>query len=118
LTNPIELNLSTNQIADAKPLAGLTNLTILDLSRNQIPDGEAERLTEKNKQLLNQKTDEAERLVEEAGRLFAQETAASYQEALRKFDAARSLYQMLRNRDKEADTLNIMGLISNRLGER
>jgi len=118
LTNLTNLNLSTNQIADAKPLAGLTNLTILDLSRNQIPDGEAERLTEKNKQLLNQKTDEAERLVEEAGRLFAQETAASYQEALRKFDAARSLYQMLRNRDKEADTLNIMGLISNRLGER
>ncbi|MEG4529422.1 CHAT domain-containing protein [Microcoleus sp. D2_18a_D3] len=118
LTNLTTLDLSRNQIADAKPLAGLVYLTTLDLSRNQIPDGEADRLIQKNKQLLNQKTDEAERLVEEAGRLFDRETAASYQEALQKFDAARSLYQMLRNRDKEAETLNIMGLISNRLGER
>ncbi len=118
LTNLTNLDLSRNQIADATPLAGLVYLTTLDLSRNQIPDGEAERLIQKNKQLLNQKTDEAERLVEEAGRLFDRETAASYQEALQKFDAARSLYQMLRNRDKEAETLNIMGLISNRLGER
>ncbi|MEG4855838.1 CHAT domain-containing protein [Microcoleus sp. K1-B1] len=118
LTNLTNLDLSRNQIADATPLAGLVYLTTLDLSRNQIPDGEADRLIEKNKQRLNQKTDEAERLLQEAKRLLAQETAASYQEALQKFDAARSLYQMLRNRDKEAETLNIMGLISNRLGER
>ncbi|MEG3926535.1 CHAT domain-containing protein [Microcoleus sp. D3_18a_C4] len=118
LTNLTNLDISRNQIADATPLAGLVYLTTLDLSRNQIPDGEADRLIEKNKQRLNQKTDEAERLLQEAKRLLAQETAASYQEALQKFDAARSLYQMLRNRDKEAETLNIMGLISNRLGER
>ncbi|MEG4053978.1 MULTISPECIES: CHAT domain-containing protein [unclassified Microcoleus] len=118
LTNLTALDLSTNQIADAKPLAGLVNLTTLDISRNQIPDGEAERLIQKNKQLLNQKTDEAERLVQEARRLFDRETAASYQEALQKFDAARSLYQMLRNREKEAYTLHQMGFITNRLGDR
>ncbi|MEG4045315.1 CHAT domain-containing protein [Microcoleus sp. Pol17_C1] len=118
LTNLTALDLSRNQIADAKPLAGLVNLTTLDLSRNQIPDGEADGLIQKNKQLLNQKTDEAERLVQEARRLFARETAASYQEALQKFDAARSLYQMLRNREKEAYTLHQMGFITNRLGDR
>ncbi|MEG5036341.1 tetratricopeptide repeat protein [Microcoleus sp. AT3-D2] len=118
LANLTALDLSRNQIADAKPLAGLVNLTTLDLSRNQIPDGEADRLIQKNKQRLNQKTDEAERLVQEARRLFAQETAASYQEALQKFDAARSLYQMLRNREKEAYTLHQMGFITNRLGDR
>ncbi|MEG4813167.1 CHAT domain-containing protein [Microcoleus sp. K5-D4] len=118
LTNLTALDLSRNQIADAKPLAGLVNLTTLDLSRNQIPDGEAERLIQKNKELLNLKTDEAERLVQEARRLFARETAASYQEALQKFDAARSLYQMLRNREKEAYTLHQMGFITNRLGDR
>jgi Leucine-rich repeat (LRR) protein/CHAT domain-containing protein len=118
LTNLTALDLSSNQIADAKPLAGLVNLTTLDLSRNQIPDGEADRLIQKNKQRLNQKTDEAERLVQEARRLFAQETAASYQEALQKFDAARSLYQMLRNWEREAYTLHQMGFITNRLGDR
>ncbi|MEG4440975.1 CHAT domain-containing protein [Microcoleus sp. AT9_B5] len=118
LTNLTALDLSSNQIVDAKPLAGLVNLTTLDLSRNQIPDGEADRLIEKNKQRLNQKTDEAERLIQEARRLFAQETAASYQEALQKFDAARSLYQMLRNWEKEAYTLHQMGFITNRLGDR
>ncbi|MEG5171897.1 CHAT domain-containing protein [Microcoleus sp. B3-D7] len=118
LTNLTALDLSRNQIADAKPLAGLVNLTTLDLSRNQIPDGEAERLIQKNKELLNLKTDEAERLVQEARRLFDRETAASYQEALQKFDAARSLYQMLRNREKEAYTLHQMGFITNRLGDR
>ncbi|MEG4806085.1 CHAT domain-containing protein [Microcoleus sp. F8-D3] len=118
LTNLTALDLSSNQIADAKPLAGLVYLTTLDLSRNQIQDGEADRLIQKNKQLLNKKTDEAERLVEEARRLFAQETAASYQEALQKFDAARSLYQMLRNREREAYTLHQMGFITNRLGDR
>ncbi|MEG4005183.1 CHAT domain-containing protein [Microcoleus sp. Pol11C1] len=118
LTNLTALDLSINQIADVKPLAGLVNLTTLDLSRNQIPDGEAERLIQKNKELLNLKTDEAERLVQEARRLFAQETASSYQEALQKFDAARSLYQMLRNREKEAYTLHQMGFITNRLGDR
>ncbi|MEG4395528.1 CHAT domain-containing protein [Microcoleus sp. BROC3] len=118
LTNLTALDLSRNQIADAKPLAGLVNLTTLDLSRNQIPDGEAERLIQKNKELLNLKTDEAERLVQEARRLFARETAASYQEALQKFDGARSLYQMLRNREKEAYTLHQMGFITNRLGDR
>ncbi|MEG5233902.1 CHAT domain-containing protein [Microcoleus sp. AT9b-C3] len=118
LTNLTALDLSSNQIADAKPLAGLVNLTTLDLSRNQIPEGEADRLIQKNKQRLNQKTDEAERLVQEARRLFARETAASYQEALQKFDAARSLYQMLRNREREAYTLHQMGFITNRLGDR
>ena len=118
LTNLTALHLSRNQIADAQPLAGLVNLTTLDLSRNQIPDGEADRLIQKNKQLLNQKTDEADQLIQEARRLFAQETAASYQEALQKFDAARSLYQMLRNREKEAYTLHQMGFIINRLGDR
>ncbi len=118
LTNLTALHLSSNQIADAKPLAGLVYLTTLDLSRNKIPDGEADRLIQKNKQRLNQKTDEAERLLQEARRLFAQETAASYQEALQKFDAARSLYQMLRNREKEAYTLHQMGFITNRLGDR
>ncbi|MEG4219529.1 CHAT domain-containing protein [Microcoleus sp. Pol12A6] len=118
LTNLTALHLSRNQIADAKPLAGLVYLTTLDLSRNQIPDGEADRLIEKNKQRLNQKTDEAERLVQEARLLFAQETAASDQEALQKFDAARSLYQRLRNREKEAYTLHQMGFITNRLGDR
>ncbi|MEG4499067.1 CHAT domain-containing protein [Microcoleus sp. F10-C6] len=118
LTNLTALDLSSNQIADAKPLAGLVNLTTLDLSRNPIPDGEADRLIQKNKQRLNQKTDEAERLLQEAKRLLAQETAASYQEALQKFDAARSLYQMLRNGEKEAYTLHQMGFITNRLGDR
>ncbi|MEG4584099.1 CHAT domain-containing protein [Microcoleus sp. MOSTC5] len=118
LTNLTALDLSRNQIADAKPLAGLVNLTTLDLSINQIPDGEAERLIQKNKQRLNQKTDEAERLLQEAERLLAQETAASYQEALQKFDAARSLYRMLRNWKYEAYTLNQIGLIINRLGDR
>ncbi|NQE33453.1 CHAT domain-containing protein [Microcoleus asticus] len=118
LTNLTALDLSRNQIADAKPLAGLVNLTTLDLSRNQIPDGEADRLIQKNKQLLNQKTDEADRLVQEARRLFDREIGASYQEALQKFDAARSLYQMLRNREKEAYTLHQMGFITNRLGDR
>ncbi|MDB9513041.1 CHAT domain-containing protein [Kamptonema animale CS-326] len=118
LTNLTALDISRNQIADIKPLAGLVNLTNLDLSRNPIPDGEADRLIQKNKQLLNQKTDEAERLMQEARRLFTQETAASYQEALQKFDAARSLYQMLRNREKEAYTLHQMGFITNRLGDR
>ncbi|MEP6517992.1 CHAT domain-containing protein [Microcoleus vaginatus] len=118
LTNLTALDLSRNQIEDAKPLAGLVNLTTLDLSRNQIPDGEADRLIQKNKQRLNQKTDEADQLIQEARLLFAQETAASYQEALQKFEAARSLYQMLRNREKEAYTLHQMGFITNRLGDR
>ncbi|MEG4207137.1 CHAT domain-containing protein [Microcoleus sp. Pol7_A1] len=118
LTNLTALDLCRNQIADAKPLARLVNLTTLDLSINQIPDGEAERLIQKNKQRLNQKTDEAERLLQEAERLLAQETAASYQEALQKFDAARSLYRMLRNWKYEAYTLNQIGLIINRLGDR
>ncbi|MEG4196744.1 CHAT domain-containing protein [Microcoleus sp. Pol12A5] len=118
LTNLTALHLSRNQIADAQPLAGLVYLTTLDLSRNQILDGEADRLIEKNKQRLNQKTDEAERLLQEAKRLLAQETAASYQEALQKFDAARSLYRMLRNWEDEAYTLNQIGFIINRLGDR
>ncbi|MEG4913044.1 CHAT domain-containing protein [Microcoleus sp. B7-D4] len=118
LTNLTNLDLSRNQIADIKPLAGLVYLTTLDLSRNQIPDGEADRLIQKNQQLLNQKTDEAERLLQEAKRLLAQETAASYQDALQKFDAARSLYRMLRNWEDEAYTLNQIGFIINRLGDR
>ena len=118
LTNLTALHLSRNQIADIKPLAGLVYLTTLDLSRNQIPDGEADQLIEKNKQRLNQKTDEAERLLQEAKRLLAQETAASYEEALQKFDAARSLYRMLRNWEDEAYTLNQIGFIINRLGDR
>ncbi|MEG3967784.1 CHAT domain-containing protein [Microcoleus sp. T2B6] len=118
LTNLTNLDLSRNQIADIKPLAGLVYLTTLDVSRNQIPDGEADRLIQKNQQLLNQKTDEAERLLQEAKRLLAQETAASYQDALQKFDAARSLYRMLRNWEDEAYTLNQIGFIINRLGDR
>jgi CHAT domain-containing protein/Tfp pilus assembly protein PilF len=122
LTNLTTLNLSKNQIQDATPLAELSKLTTLDLSENPIPEGEADRLIQKNRQRLNQQTnqqtDEADRLTQEATRLFDRQTAASYREALQKFDAARSLYQRLGKRQAEAYALNQMGLIANRLGDR
>ncbi|MEG4323412.1 MULTISPECIES: CHAT domain-containing protein [unclassified Microcoleus] len=118
LTNLRDLDLSKNQIADVTPLSGLTNLKSLDLRGNKIPDGEADRLLEKNQQLLNQQTDESERLIQEARRLFTQGTAESYRAALQKFDAARLLYQRLGKSEEEGDILNQMGLIANRLGER
>ncbi|WP_293334440.1 CHAT domain-containing protein [Microcoleus sp. CAWBG58] len=122
LTNLTTLNLSKNQIQDATPLAELSKLTTLDLSGNSIPEGEAERLIQKNRQRLNQQTnqqtEEVDRLIQEASQLFDRQTASSYREALQKFDAARSIYQRLGKRQSEAYALNQMGLIANRLGER
>ncbi len=125
MTNLTTLNLSKNKIQDATPLEELRQLTTLDLSGNQVPEGEADRLIQiiqKNRQRLNQQTNqqtgEADRLIQEAQQLFDRQTAASYQEALQKFDAARSLYQRVGKRQDEAYALNQMGLISNRLGER
>ncbi|MGB3265164.1 MAG: CHAT domain-containing protein [Microcoleus sp.] len=121
LTNLRGLNLSKNQIADVTPLSGLTNLINLELGGNQVPAGEADRLLKKNRQILNQQnqqTDEADKLIQEARRLFAQKTETSYREALQKFEVARSLYQQLGDGNKESYTLNQMGFIANLLADR
>ena len=44
LTNLTELYLSSNQISDITPLAGLTNLTYLELWSNEISDADKEWL--------------------------------------------------------------------------
>jgi CHAT domain-containing protein/Tfp pilus assembly protein PilF len=118
LINLTTLNLSKNQVADITALSALTKLTNFDLTSNPIPASEADGLTQKNKELFKQKTDNADKLMQEASQLFDKETATAYREALQKIEAARSIYQQLGNVEEEANALNRMGLIANRLGER
>ncbi|MEG4998190.1 CHAT domain-containing protein [Microcoleus sp. B4-D4] len=121
LTNLRGLDLKKNQIANVTPLSGLTNLLNLEMSGNKIPAGEAERLINQNRQLLNQlnqKKNEADKLIQEARQLFDRQTALSYREALQKFDAARLIYQKLGDAKNEAYALNQMGFIANLLADR
>ncbi|NJK65920.1 MAG: tetratricopeptide repeat protein, partial [Microcoleus sp. SU_5_3] len=98
-------------------LSALTKLTNFDLTGNPIPASEADKLIQKNKQLLNQQIEEADTLMQEASQLFDRETATAYREALQKIEAARSIYQQLGNVEEEANALNRMGFIAKRSGE-
>ncbi|NJM60657.1 MAG: CHAT domain-containing protein [Oscillatoriales cyanobacterium RU_3_3] len=117
LTNLTTLNVSKNRVADVTALSALTKLTNFDLTGNPIPAVEAEKLIQKNKELLKQKTDNADKLMQEASQLFDRETATAYREALQKIEAARSIYQQLGNVEEEANALNRMGFIAKRSGE-
>ncbi len=121
LTNLRGLNLRKNQIADETPLSGLTNLINLEIEGNQVPAGEADRLINKNREILNkqnQQTKEADKLIQEARRLFELKTAISYREALQNLESARLVYESLGDGEKESYTLNQMGFIANLLAER
>jgi len=61
---------------------------------------------------------EAQRLFDEGLQLFQQQTASSYQQAIKKWEATLPLWRKLGDKANEAKTLVIIGFIYDALGEQ